>query len=208
MKILQELTHFPCKRILEGLNTIKLGRNYYYYKEIDSTQKEIWRRINNNEIIDGTLIRAEKQTSGMGTHGRKWYTEENNIAFSLYMRLQCNIDRIEGITIDIATIIVNILKQMYGITKLDIKLPNDIYIHGKKLGGILTETKLKGNIVKYLVVGVGMNNSLMEFCDEIRDTATSFKKEFNLEIDVNKFISNFCNYFEDVILKRIAHDIL
>ena len=60
--------------------------NIIHYKTIDSTQKEIWRKIENRDIKDKTLIMADIQTDGIGTHGRKWYTtEENNIAFSFVM---------------------------------------------------------------------------------------------------------------------------
>ena len=40
--------------------------------------------------------------------------------------------------------------------KLNIKNPNDIFYNGKKLGGILTETKVSGEIVKDLVIGIGI----------------------------------------------------
>ena len=203
MKILQELIQFPCRRNLKGLNTQSLGRQYYCYDEIDSTQKEIWRRADNNEIIDGVLVKAEKQTSGVGTHGRTWYTDRNNIAFSFYMELNCKISKIEGITIDIARTIVDVIKKMYNV-QLEIKVPNDLYVKGKKLGGILTETKLKGNIAKFLIVGIGMNNSQIEFCDEIENIATSFKKEFSIEVDVEEFITNFCNSFEMMVRKRVV----
>ena len=203
MKILQELIKFQhSNKKLNDLNTLQLGRKYIYCSEIDSTQKEIWRMIEQNNILNGTLIRAEKQTNGIGTHGRKWYTKEANIAFSFYYEVNCNIKKIEGITIQIAETIVNIIKEMYKIN-LEIKLPNDIYVKNKKLGGILTETKVKGNMVKFLVVGIGLNNNQLEFEDEIKDIATSFKKEFGINIDTEKFISEFCNRLEKIILKRI-----
>ncbi len=202
MKTLQKLIQLQHNVNLEGLETKKLGRNYIYYYEIDSTQKEIWRRINKSEIIDGTLIRAEKQTSGVGTHGRTWYTEEKNIAFSFYMKLNCTVDKIDGLTLQIAETIIDIIKKMHNIT-LEIKPPNDLYFKGKKLGGILTQTKLKGNIAKFLVVGIGINNSQMNFEGEIQNIATSLKKEFGVEIEINQFLADFCNKFENIILKRI-----
>lgn len=202
MKILQELVQSQYTRNLKNLKTNKLGRNYIYYEHIDSTQKEIWRRINKKEIIDGLLIRAEKQTSGIGTHGKTWYTNEKNIAFSLYMDLNCDVNKMDGLTQELAEIIVDIINEMYNI-KLEIKLPNDIYVKGKKLGGILTETKIRGNMLKFLVIGIGMNNSQMIFNEEIRNIATSFRKEFGIEIDIEKFIANFCNVLENRIIKRM-----
>ena len=90
-----------------------------------------------------------------GTHGRKWYTDEvENIAFSIYIDTkQCNVQKIEGLTIEIAKMIISVLKKLYNI-ELKIKFPNDIVYKNKKIGGILTQTKLNGNKVKYIVIGI------------------------------------------------------
>lgn len=191
---------------LKNLKTNFLGRNFVYYDEIDSTQAEIWRRVNNGTdlsfIKDGTLVMADIQTKGKGTHGRTWYTDEkNNIAFSLFAQMNCNIKKIEGITIEIARVINNIFDKKYGIA-LEIKEPNDIVYQGKKIGGILTESKVISEQVKYLVIGIGLNTSKVEFADEIKDIATSIKKEFNIDINPKEIIADFCNEFEKEIIRR------
>ena len=89
-----------------------------------------------------------------GTHGRKWYTQEaNNIAFSFGLEVDCEIERLEGISLEIAVTLVEVFQEMYHIC-LEIKEPNDLVYHQKKLGGILTQTKLQGKKVKYLVIGI------------------------------------------------------
>ncbi len=142
------------KMYLEKLTTKFLGRNIMYYPEIDSTQLEVWRQIKEGNIQNGTIIMTDRQKSGKGTHGRKWYTdEENNIAFTFFLEANCKISKLEGITIEIAKMLVQVFQRLYGIS-LEIKFPNDIVYQGKKIGGILTETKLVGENVKYLVVGI------------------------------------------------------
>lgn len=49
---------------LENLNTKFLGQNVSYHKTIDSTQLEVWRRIEKNSIKNGTIILADIQTNG------------------------------------------------------------------------------------------------------------------------------------------------
>ena len=49
---------------LENLNTKFLGRNVTYLKQVDSTQLEIIRNIENNTIKNGSLILADIQTNG------------------------------------------------------------------------------------------------------------------------------------------------
>ena len=181
---------------LKELKTKYLGRNIIYYKSIDSTQDEIWRLIENNNIKNGTLVIADIQTNGKGTHGRIWHTDEtNNIAFSFYIQLDCNIKKIDEITTEIAKIIIDILRTRYEI-KLEIKYPNDIIFNNKKIGGILTQSKILEENVKYLVIGIGINTEKMNFSEDIKDIATSIKKEFNIYVDITEFITDFCNAFE------------
>ena len=175
----------------------------YFYRKIDSTQLEIWRRIEANKIDNKTVVIADIQTNGKGTHGRKWYTDEvNNIAFSFFRQINCEIDKLDGLTTEMAQIILDIFKELYQVN-LQIKLPNDIFYNDKKVGGILSETKVSGNIVKYIVVGIGINTCQTEFDTEIKNIATSIKNEFGIDVDRMKIIEEFCNRFEKRISGRI-----
>ncbi len=188
---------------LTKLKTKYLGRNFIYYNEIDSTQKEIWRKIEKNEIENGTAIMAEFQTNGVGTHGRIWHTDESeNIAFSFYVKTNCTQEKLQGLTIEIAQIIVDIFKEKYNV-KIDIKTPNDLIIKYKKTGGILTESKMQGELVKFLVIGLGINTSKMNFTKDIEDIATSIKKSYGIEVDRDFVLSEFCNRFEKTLERRL-----
>ena len=184
---------------LKNLKTKFLGQNIIYYKEIDSTQEVVNRLINEN-VENGTLVIADIQTKGKGTHGRVWHTDEgNNIAFSFYIEANCNVKKINGITIEIAKILVDIFKQKYGI-ELSIKEPNDIIYNNKKIGGILTQSKVQAEMVRYLIIGIGLNTNKTQFTDDIKDIATSIKNEFNIDIDNEEIITDFCNIFEEKLL--------
>lgn len=135
---------------LINLKTKFLGRNTIYYKEIDSTQSQIWKQA--KDLPNGSIIMADVQTLGKGTHGRRWYTDEaGNIAFSFIIKMDYKVEKLEGLTLEIAQIIVDIMKTKYGIT-LDIKQPNDLIINGKKVRwntyrnkGYLRECKIFSN---------------------------------------------------------------
>ena len=179
------------------------SNNFIFYKKIDSTQNEIWRLIESKTIKNKTLIMADIQTNGKGTHGRIWHTdEEKNIAFSYYIETNCKSENLEGITIEIAQILIQIFEEKYGIN-LQIKAPNDIYYNGKKVGGILTESKIVGQKTKYIVVGIGINTNGKNFSDDIRNIATSIKKEFNIDVDNLFIVNEFCKIFEKRLMKRI-----
>lgn len=151
-----------------------------HYEKIESTQKEVWRRLEN-----GIIISADVQTDGIGTHGRTWYTtQKGNIAFSIGLEPNVPVKQLENLTIEIAEIILEVFDTLYQI-KLQVKHPNDIMINEQKVGGILTETKLQGEIVKQLVIGIGINTNNEEI-------STSIKKEFGIEIDNSKVIDELC----------------
>lgn len=173
-----------------------------YYEEIDSTQKEIWRRVRQNSIKEGTVIIADLQTDGIGTHGRKWYmSSKENIAFSFVLYPNKPISMFENLTIEIAEILVDIFKRIYQI-ELSIKAPNDIMVGNKKLGGILTETKLQGEMVNTLVIGIGINTNGSYFEKEIQNIASSIKNEFEITVDNELVIQEFGREFEEKVVKQ------
>ena len=188
---------------LINLKTNKLGRNFKYYEQIDSTQSEIWRLIESKNITDGILVMSDIQTNGQGTHGRIWHTDEvENIAFSFYVKTDNKPERLDGITIEMAIIIQEIFEDLYKV-KLTIKHPNDLICNGKKVGGILTQSKVENGITKFLVVGIGINTCKMYFSEDIKQIATSIKKETGIDIDREKIISEFCNRFEKRLEGRL-----
>ena len=188
---------------LKNLKTNYLGKINTFYKTIDSTQAEIWRLIDNKNIQNGTLIMADIQTKGKGTHGRIWHTDESkNIAFSFFVETNCKSNLLDGITIEIADILIKIFKEKYNVN-LKIKEPNDIFYSNKKIGGILTESKVNSGIVKFLVIGIGLNTNKTKFTEDIQNIATSLKKEYNKEFNREEIISSFFNTFEKEYKKLI-----
>lgn len=187
---------------LKEQETNILGKTVKHYKEIDSTQSEIWRLVKSKNITNGTIIIADTQTAGKGTHGRVWHTDEpGNVAFSMYIETNCDIKQVEGITLEIAEVLINIFKENYNI-ELEIKPPNDIVYNGKKIGGILTESQTMCHKVQNLIIGIGINLMQENFSKEIENIATSIVKEFGIKIDNVKFIMEFCNQFEKTIKRR------
>lgn len=181
-----------------------LGKRIFHYRKIDSTQEEIKRRIDIDDIENGDVIISDIQTKGIGTHGRKWYTDfKNNIAFSLYIEIGVNLKYLDGITIKIAEILKEILKDIYDV-ELEIKMPNDLVLNAKKIAGILTETKVISDTVKYMIVGIGMNTNQLIFNEEIVTLASSIKKELGIDIDNYKIINEFLLRFEKELDNRIG----
>ncbi|NLC04583.1 MAG: biotin--[acetyl-CoA-carboxylase] ligase, partial [Tissierellia bacterium] len=81
-----------------------------------------------------------------------------------------------------------------------IKWPNDIIIHEKKVGGILTEMSMESHRVNYVVMGLGINVNLEqdEFPEELKSKATSLKIAVKENVDKDILISYILNHFEEL----------
>ena len=88
-----------------------------------------------NEIKENIVIISKKQTNGYGTSNRKWYSDEDSIICSFLIK-----NSKKTITLDysyrIGVIVSNIINKTCNVDTY-VKKPNDIYLNGKKLGGIL-----------------------------------------------------------------------
>ena len=167
------------------------------FDKIDSTHKYL--KNNYKNYKSGTVIIAETQTGGIGTHGRVWYTGKNNIAMSMLFKPNCKVKDLEGLTIKIAVTIKNIIKDLYNI-ELIIKEPNDLILNNKKISGILTEINTIGKNINYLIISIGFNVNEVEFIDELKEIATSLKREYsNQKFDKEKLIDNFIYGIKDMI---------
>ena len=133
------------------MKTKILGRTCIKFSEINSTQKYIHNQIKENKIQNGTVVIADVQTDAIGTHGRKWYTSTNNIAFSLYMEINQNVKKLEGLTYKIAEILVQIFQEKYNISLFPFLLTVNLVLEIKILSSFLSP---------YLIFNISASNLL------------------------------------------------
>lgn len=186
--------------IIKNAKTQYIGKNIIYYEQIDSTNDEA-KRLDN--LSNGTIIITDNQTKGRGSKGRVWYGgSKNNIAMTIILIPNCNIKQIDNFTVHVAECIKDAIYELYKY-ELNIKLPNDLYLNGKKIAGILTEAIWQAGIIKKLIIGIGMNVNEIDFNEEIGEIATSLKKEFNRNYIREEIIVKLIERFEKMwILKN------
>ena len=167
------------------------------YEEIESTHKYI--KENQQKYKEKTVIIAHRQTGGIGTKGRSWFTgSSKNIAMSILYNPMCKIKDLEGLTVKIAKILQEEMQNLYNI-ELKIKEPNDLMLNNKKICGILTETNIIGNKINYLIISIGFNVNETDFPEELENIATSLKKETGKEFDKEEIIQRFIKTLENII---------
>ncbi len=144
-----------------------------YCGKVPSTQDIAWHYYNNYGI-EHVGFWTDEQTQGRGRMGRKWITPPKKaIAFSISLTVKIFPSNIEHLSVNLANHIVKLLNIAFPGTKdiLRVKHPNDIYLHDKKLCGILIESKLRHDIIHAITTGIGMNILSYEFPSNINATS-------------------------------------
>ncbi|WP_457600461.1 biotin--[acetyl-CoA-carboxylase] ligase [Hydrogenivirga sp.] len=134
-----------------------------WLKEVESTQLF----LREKELPCGSVVVADRQKRGKGRKGRRWESQEGGLYFSFVL---CEEDFREyaQIPLVIGLALSNFLEEL-GI-RTSIKWPNDVYVRGRKISGVLVE-KSRNRIV----VGVGINLNQSAFEGDIAQRATSVK---------------------------------
>ena len=143
--------------------------------EIDSTNNYAKKLAMSGEP-HGTLIAANRQTAGRGRRGHKFESPAGTgLYMSLILRPNCDAGKFQMITIADAVSVCLAIEDLYPDSrgKLGIKWVNDVYFHGRKICGILTEavTGVESGEIESVITGIGVNVSTKKFSEEILQTA-------------------------------------
>jgi len=116
-------------------------------------------------LYDRAIVLAKSQSKGKGRQNRAWYSPVGGLWLSLGFLT-------DGAAEELSTPIIEeihaILSQF---VDCEIKEPNDILINGKKVCGLLVESKIRKNKLERVIIGIGINIR-NELPDEVKDIAT------------------------------------
>ncbi len=130
----------------------------------------------------GTCFLADAQTNGRGRQSRSFYSPPGGLYLSMLLRPSLPMYKSTFLTIAAAVAVCRAVKKICNIS-LEIKWVNDLFLNGKKVGGILTEavTDLEGGTFEYAIVGIGLNIFFREpIPNELTSIVTSL---YNTEPD-------------------------
>ena len=126
----------------------------------DSTNDHIWQQKDRSETWQ--LCLAEHQSRGRGRRGRVWHNPFAGVlCFSLLWRPRKPQINLEGLSLAAGLALLQTLEAQ-GLDELSLKWPNDVLAQGKKLAGILIETRIGRDRQPDVVIGIGVNMRLPE----------------------------------------------
>ncbi len=169
------------------IGTKLVGTKVLVYKSTASTNDIAWEYAA-NKANTGLAVFAESQSAGRGRHGNKWLSAPGqSVLLSILLKnFSCPA---ELITLAAAVATVQAISKVAALDRAvaRIKWPNDIMLGGKKVAGILLESKTDSGETDY-VIGIGINcRQPKEFFDEtkLQMPATSIDMESGSVTDRN-----------------------
>ena len=141
---------------------------------------------------------AETQTKGRGTHGKKWISDKGNLFGSIFFPLKNNYPPFNEFSTINPLIISDVIKHFCEKENINLKFPNDIFLNGKKICGILQET-ITFNNKNFLIIGIGMNvvsNPKIVHLYEATNILFETKKKINIKKIINSIIISYEKFFK------------
>jgi BirA family biotin operon repressor/biotin-[acetyl-CoA-carboxylase] ligase len=152
------------------------GKHFYHFFKTDSTNR-VAMELGYAGEPEGAVVLAEEQTAGRGRAGRSWHSERGaGIYVTLLLR-----PRLAPVQVPLLTMLAGLsaratIEAQTGL-HAELKWPNDLLLNGAKAGGILTEMHAEPSLVRFLVLGLGINVNQQKFPADIAGLATSLRKE-------------------------------
>ena len=152
---------------------------------------------------EGLVVVAETQTAGRGRQRRLWHSPSGkNLYFSVLLRPQCPQARLPQLAMVAALALHQALRKVAPELDIGLKWPNDLWLNGQKLSGILCECPPQSGERRAIVVGVGLNvNARREdFPPELQETATSLAIAAGHDFDRTTLLAELLNAFGELYI--------
>ena len=160
-----------------ALRTRRLGHPLFTRDEVESTNDEAW-ELAQQGADEGACVVADAQTRGRGRAGRVWHhAPGQGLALSVLLHPGCDPGSRTTAPLVAGLALARALDALGFQARL--KWPNDLVARGRKLSGILAESRRTADGTDLVILGVGVNVSQAEedFPPELRDRATSLARE-------------------------------
>lgn len=174
-----------------------------YYEKIDSTNR-VAKELALQGAAAGTVIQARQQDAGRGQHGRSFASPPGGLYFTLLLEPDLQTEQLSLVTLATGLACLEVIAASFALS-LRIKWPNDLYLDGKKLAGILCENLFiteKGKSQAKVLVGIGINvnSTAQDFPPELRGMVTSIYEHRQQQTDLQALLARLIAAIRDKVM--------
>ncbi len=151
-----------------------IGRRVSVFRETASTN-DLVRDMALGGAAEGEVVVADRQSRGRGQFGRRWDSAGGlGLWFSVLLRPAWGREFLERVTPLVAVAVAGGISEATGL-EMRIKPPNDVFVDGRKVAGILTEARTGRETFAVVGIGVNVSHRVEDFPLELQMTATSLE---------------------------------
>lgn len=157
-----------------GLEGCRIGNEIVVVEETASTNDLVWEAAERGADA-GFVAIAERQTKGRGQYGRRWESAPHQgLWLSVLLKPAMTLRESPRLTALLAEVVSSTIAAETDTSPM-IKPPNDIYLSGRKVAGVLVEgrTAADGSYVAVAGIGINVNQTIDDFPEELRAMAAS-----------------------------------
>ena len=126
-----------------------------------ASTNDLAKQLMEENAVEGTVVWADQQTKGRGQRGRVWVSPTGNLFCSVILRPALKIEDLANLSqfSILAAVAVGetLTRFLPSSCQLTYKWPNDVFVNGSKISGILLESSFDDKAFKGVVVGIGIN---------------------------------------------------
>ena len=193
---------FSSKLLQDHLITDFLGCNIIYQPQTNSTNEDAWSYYSNGSP-NGTLIITDNQQKGRGRRQNKWFsTADKSLTISFILHSEIELEKLGLLPLLTGVSIVQGIKRTTSI-QTGLKWPNDIFLNGVKMGGILIESRsIKNGLGVVIGIGLNINESNTDFPEALREEATSLRIHSGEQYKCELILASILNEFEQLYIQQ------
>ncbi|MFO0863202.1 MAG: biotin--[acetyl-CoA-carboxylase] ligase [Gemmataceae bacterium] len=186
-----------------------VGREVRIFAQTDSTNQRAL-ELSDDPSRDGLVLIAEEQTAGRGQYGRVWQAPpRSSVLLSALVFPPPTIRRPALLTSLAAVVVTEVVREVCN-QQAKIKWPNDVYLHGKKICGILIEQRGVGNPHAPLAAVIGIGLNLHQTADDFRSAdlplAGSIASVTGMNVDWKKTAERLIRTLDEQYSRLLAGD--
>jgi BirA family biotin operon repressor/biotin-[acetyl-CoA-carboxylase] ligase len=154
-----------------------IGSTNYHLNSIPSTHLFAEELLKHRSPPNGTVVSADFQEAGKGQQDKSWFSDpgKNLLLSIIFYPKNLHPSKLFLMNMAVCLAVRKTITAFYPLPEyVQIKWPNDIYLHNKKISGILIKNSINAHKVQNSIISVGININQPSFPDALPNATSLF----------------------------------
>ena len=192
-----------CEANLESLLRDTFVESVVHYHQTDSTNTQAIELLAaKDSVVSPCLVYSELQTAGRGRGANQWWSVSGSLTFSLiidFKKTVLSAEQIPLLPLLTGMAILRTGQSLLPDAEFRLKWPNDVFLAGRKLAGVLIEVPSQSSGHAVIGVGLNVNNSFSDAPEHLSSTGTSLTDQSRTQHPQIEVLRTLMQEFESLL---------